>query len=196
MVKEYVPAIAAVAAALTTGFCKEDENEFGPVHVYVAPATAPVLKLKDEPAHTGPLLAATGVTGGFTITVVVPAMLVHPLTVAVTEYAPAIAVVALALTDGSSEVEVNVFGPVHEYVAPAIVLAVKFNVAPVQTGPLLPAVGEDGIGFTTTVVVPAILVQPLTVAVTEYVPDIAVVAFVLTDGSSDVDVNEFGPVHE
>jgi hypothetical protein len=57
-------------------------------------------------------------------------------------------------------------------------------------------VGEDGIGFTTTVVVPATLVQPLTVAVTEYVPAIAVVALVLTDGSSDVDVNTFGPVHE
>jgi hypothetical protein len=59
----------------------------------------------------------------------------------------------------------------------------------------LPAVGAVGIGFTVTVVVPATLVQPLTVAVTEYVPDIAVVALALTDGSSDVDVNVFGPVH-
>jgi hypothetical protein len=113
MVSEYVPAITAVAFTLTVGFCEEEENAFGPVHVYVAPATAPVLKLSDEPAHTGPLSLATGVTGGFTTTVVVPAILVHPLTVTVTEYIPAMAVVALALTEGSSLAEVNVFGPVH-----------------------------------------------------------------------------------
>ena len=44
--------------------------------------------------------------------------------------------------------------------------AVKFKVDPSQTGLLLPAVGADGIGLTTTVVVPAALVQPATVAVT------------------------------
>jgi hypothetical protein len=61
---------------------------------------------------------------------------------------------------------------------------------------LLPAIGAAGIGLTTTVVVPATLVHPLTVAVTEYVPAIAVVALALTDGSSDVEVNVFGPVQE
>jgi hypothetical protein len=39
-----------------------------------------------EPAHTGPLLPATGADGiVLTTTVVVPETLVHPLTVAVTE---------------------------------------------------------------------------------------------------------------
>ena len=47
--------------------------------------------------------------------------------------------------------DVNPFGPVQVYVAPAIVLAVKFKVAPAQIGELLPAVGAAGIGFTVTV---------------------------------------------
>jgi hypothetical protein len=61
---------------------------------------------------------------------------------------------------------------------------------------LLAAVGADGIGFTVTVVVPATLVQPFTVVVTEYVPAIAVVALALTDGSSLDEVNVLGPVQE
>jgi hypothetical protein len=149
------------------------------------------------PEHTGPLLEGTGADGiGFTITEVVPAILVQPATIAVTEYVPDIAVVALALTEGSSSEETKVFGPVHEYVAPAIVLDVTFNAAPAHTGPLLPGIGAEGIGFTVTVVVPAILVQPATVAVTEYVPDMAVVALALTDGSSNEETKALGPVHE
>jgi hypothetical protein len=61
-------------------------------------------------------------------------------------------------------------------VAPVIVDAVRFNVDPAQIGPLLPAVGVDGIALTVAVVVPAELVQPLTVAVTLYNPVAAVVA--------------------
>ena len=49
-------------------------------------------------------------------------------------------------------------------------------VAPSQYGPPLLAVGVAGVGFTTTLVVPAAEVQPLTVIVTEYVPASAVVA--------------------
>jgi hypothetical protein len=48
-----------------------------------------------------------------------------------------------------------------------MVLAVKFKAEPAQIGPVLPAVGADGIALTTAVVVPAGLTQPLTVAVTE-----------------------------
>ena len=40
-------------------------------------------------------------------------------------------------------------------------------VAPWQYGPPLLAVGVAGVGFTTTLVVPAAEVQPLTVMVTE-----------------------------
>ena len=73
-------------------------------------------------------------------------------------------------------------GPVQEYVAFATVEAVRESVVPAQTGPLFPAVGAFGFAFTTGVVVPAELVHPLTVAVTEYSPAMLVVALVLTVG--------------
>ena len=60
-----------------------------------------------------------GVAGmGFTVTLVVPAAEVQPLTVMVTEYVPASAVVAFE-RGGFCKDEVKPFGPVHEYVAPA-----------------------------------------------------------------------------
>ena len=71
---------------------------------------------------------------------------------------------------GFWEVEEKLFGPLHEYVAPVIVLAVKLNVCPEQTVLLLPADGIPGGGFTVTVTVPAVLTQPFAVAVTEYIP--------------------------
>ena len=70
------------------------------------------------------------------------------------------------------------FGPVQEYVAPPTVGVESWIVAPSQYGPPFDAVGVAGIGFTTTSVVPAADVHPLTVIVTEYVPASAVVAFV------------------
>jgi hypothetical protein len=60
--------------------------------------------------------------------------------------------------------------------APPTVVEVKLSVVPEQTGLLLPAVGEAGVGFTTTEAVPAALVQPFVVTVTLYVPAIAAVA--------------------
>ena len=78
---------------------------------------------------------------------------------------PAIAAVAFEML-GFWIVLVKPFGPVQEYVAPAIVLPVKLIVPPAHKGLLLPAVGADGIAFTITFVVPALLVQPATVAVT------------------------------
>jgi len=57
------------------------------------------------------------------------------------------------------------------------------------------AVGVAGVAFTTTFVVPAAEVQPLTVIVTEYVPASAVVALDRVGFCRD-DVNPFGPVHE
>lgn len=50
---------------------------------------------------------------GLTVTVVVPIELVHPETVAVTEYVPAIAGVAETLTTGSSSADVKPLGPVQ-----------------------------------------------------------------------------------
>ena len=96
---------------------------------------------------------------------------------------------------GSSSVDVKPFGPDQEYVALAIVLAVRLNVYPVHIGLLLPGVGAAGGGLTVTLVVPAGPIQPNTVVVTEYVPEAAVVAAAML-GSSKVDVKLFGPVHE
>ena len=56
------------------------------------------------------------------------------------------------------------------------------------------AVGVAGVALTTTFVVPAAEVQPLTVTVTEYVPASAVVAFVRV-GFCSAEVKPFGPVH-
>ena len=47
-----------------------------------------------------------------TVTVVTPAVPVHPPTVTLTEYVPALAVVTLEIV-GSSKVEVKLFGPVQ-----------------------------------------------------------------------------------
>ena len=91
--------------------------------------------------------------------------------------------------------EVKPFGPVHEYVAPETVGVNSEIVAPSQYGPSLLAAGVAGVGLTTTLVVPAAEVQPLTVMVTEYVPASAVVAFE-RDGFCKDEVKPFGPVHE
>ena len=76
-----------------------------------------------------------------------------------TLYVPAIAVVELGRV-GFCVVLVNVLGPVQLYVAPVTVGVVKLIVLPAHTGELLLAVGVAGVAFTTTVVVPAKLVQP------------------------------------
>lgn len=122
------------------------------------------------------LLPAVGVAGAvFTVTLTVPAGLVQPFTVTVSEYVPVAAVVTPAI-DGFCTADVNPFGPVQLYVAPATALVVRFSVAPTHNGLLLEGVGAAGIGLTVTAVVPAALMQPLTVMVTEYVPVASVVA--------------------
>ena len=79
---------------------------------------------------------------------------------------PASASVALARVGFCSE-DVKPFGPVHAYVALATVGVKSEIVAPSQYGPPLVAVGVAGVAFTTTEVMPAAEVQPLTVMVTE-----------------------------
>ena len=168
---------------------------FGPVHAYVAPVTNAVESEIVAPAQYGPPLLAVGVDGtALTTTLVVPAAEVQPLTATVTEYVPASAVVAFDLVGFCSE-DVKPFGPVHAYVAPLTVGVESEIVAPAQYGPPLLAVGVAGVAFTTTDVVPAAEVQPLTVTVTEYVPAAAKVAFEIVGFCSD-EVKPFGPVHE
>jgi hypothetical protein len=147
------------------------------------------------PSQYGPPFVAVGVAGvALTTTFVVPAAEVQPLTVIVTEYVPASAVVAFARVGFWSK-DVNPFGPVHEYVAPLTNGVLSWIVAPSQYGPPLVAVGVAGAGLMTTFVVPAADVQPLTVIVTEYVPASAVVALARVGFCSE-DVKPFGPVHE
>jgi hypothetical protein len=83
---------------------------------------------------------------------------------------------------------------VHAYVVAEELLAgLPVELASTELGAVI--VGDVGLAFTVTVVVPADEVQPLTVAVTEYVPDIAVVALAIV-GFCRLDVKPFGPVHE
>src|SRR5947207_8665395 len=194
MVTEYVPA-SAVVALPRVGFCSADVKPFGPVHEYVAPLTVGVLSWIVAPSQYGPPLVAVGVAGvALTTTFVVPAALGQPLTVIVTEYVPASAVVAFVRV-GFCSADVKPFGPVKAYVAPLAVGVLSWVVAPSQYGPPLVAVGVAGIVLTTTFVDPAALVQPFTVTVTEYVPASAVVALPRV-GFCSADVKPFGPVHE
>src|SRR6266567_3934136 len=104
-----------------------------------------------------------GVEGiGLTVTPVVPAAEVQPLTVTVTEYVPASAVVAFARVGFCCE-EVKPFGPVQAYVAFATAGVESAIVEPAQNGPPFDAAGVAGIGFTTTGVVPPAEAQPFTV---------------------------------
>src|SRR5205814_9045811 len=129
------------------------------------------------PWQYGPPFDGVGVAGvALTTTFVVPAAEVQPLTVMVTEYVPASAVVALERV-GFCCADVKPFGPVHEYVAPLTNAVDSEIVAPSQYGPPFEALGVAGVAFTTTFVVPAAEVQPLTVIIKEYVPASAAVAF-------------------
>jgi hypothetical protein len=127
------------------GFCEEEVKLFGPVQEYVAPATVLAVKLSVCPEQMVLLFPAVGTAGGkFITTEVVPIGPVHPLTVTATEYVPALAVVALPIT-GSSDASEKLFGPVHAYVAPEMVFAVKLSAVPTQTGVLLPTEGAPGV---------------------------------------------------
>ena len=76
--------------------------------------------------------------------VVLAAVPVQPFTVMLTLYVPASADVALGIL-GFCVPDVNPLGPVHAYVAPATVAAVRFIVLPVHTGLLLDAAGDSGV---------------------------------------------------
>ena len=140
-----VPASADVALGIL-GFCKFETKLLGPVHAYVAPATVAAVRFIVLPVHTGLLLDAAGDSGvWFTITVVVLAAVpVQPFTVMFTLYVPASADVAFVIV-GFCAADVKPLGPVHTYVAPVTVAAVRFIVLPVHTGLLLDAAGESGV---------------------------------------------------
>jgi hypothetical protein len=108
----YVPDIATVALVME-GFCTDEEKLFGPVQLYVAPATAGVDRLMVLPEHTGELPDADGVAGVASITTVtVPGAELQPL-FTITVYVPAIAGVALLIVGFCTELA-KLFGPVQE----------------------------------------------------------------------------------
>jgi hypothetical protein len=133
-----------------------------------------VVKFKVAPVHNGELLPALAVGALLTVTVT-DDVAVQPL-FTITVYDPLIAVVEFVIV-GFCKVEVKLFGPVQEYVAPATVVVVRLIVFPLQTGELLPALAVGALLTVTTTL--EVVKQPLTVTVTVYVPLIAVVAFVL-----------------
>lgn len=152
------------------------------------------MRLIVDPSHSGLLLDAVGADGvGFTVIAIVTGVLAHPL-LTMQVYVPAAASVTLEI-EGFCNDEENPFGPVHEYVEPITRLALRLSVLPTHTGELLDNVGAEGGVFTSTLTVPALLVQPFTVTVNEYVPASATVALAIL-GFCNAELNPFGPVHE
>lgn len=83
IVTKYVP-LAAVVALAIDGACCDEAKLFGPVQLYVAPATVGVLRVSVPPAQIGPSLLAVGVDGsGLTVTVPEP-LLAQPVEPSVT----------------------------------------------------------------------------------------------------------------
>ena len=97
------------------------------------------VKFNGCPIHTGVLLVAVNVGNGLITTAAVLIESIHPLpSVTLNLYTPAIAAVAAADTCGLFEAEVYVLGPLHAYIVP-LVVPVRFNGCPSQTGVLLDA---------------------------------------------------------
>jgi hypothetical protein len=69
-VREYIPAIAAVALVDTTGLCSPELNPLGPLHVYANIPPGPPVRLNCAPGQTGPLFEAVADGAGLTIFVI------------------------------------------------------------------------------------------------------------------------------
>ena len=68
-----------VIALTIEGFWSDEANPFGPVQLYVAPATIEAYKFNVLPAQIGPLLDAVGADGrGLTVAVVMAGAEVQP----------------------------------------------------------------------------------------------------------------------
>ena len=101
-----------------------------------------------------------------TTTLVELALLEQPFADVVTEYDPEFIIATLFII-GFCNVDVKPFGPAQLYVAPATVVADRFNVDPSHNGPLLEADALAGIALTTTLVELELLEQPFDDVVTE-----------------------------
>jgi len=119
-------------------------------------------------------------------------LLVHPLTVALTWYSPALAIVTFEI-ELFCVVAVNALGPVQAYVAPGMADADKFKLLPVHNAPLFVAAGGLGVALIFTDVDAFALEHPLTVTNALYIPAFASDAFCI-DGFWAEDIKPFGPV--
>ena len=126
----YIPA-AAVPTVNDAGLSNVDVNPFGPLHKYeVAPVAAPV-RVRVDPLHTDVEdgVADTVVGVVFTVIAVVVAVVLPQLLAATSVYIPAEAVPTVN-DAGTRSVEVNPFGPLHEYDVAPVAAPVSVNVLP------------------------------------------------------------------
>src|SRR5207249_2255154 len=129
------------------------------------------------PAQIGPSLLASV---PFTVAVAVAWDDVQPLTLTVTLYVPAAAIVAFGMV-GFCRGGAKLFGPVQVYVAPVTVEANNCNVWPGQIGPLFEAVGGEGIGVILTNLLQVISQQLFLVTFKVKVNETKLPAFTETD---------------
>jgi hypothetical protein len=144
------------------------------------------------PEHTGLLLAAKAKGAAFIVTFT-DVEEEHPPLVTITVYNPVAAVVTL-LIPGFCCVELNPFGPDHEYEVAPPGPELKLSVLPAQTGLLLDAVAF-GAEFTSTVVNACAVHPAAFVTVTVYVPACSEVTFTRVGFCCMVEY-AFGPLHE
>src|SRR4030095_15381822 len=103
------------------------------------------------------------------------------------------AFVVAFISIGFCEPELKPFGPVHEYEALLIKPAISEMIFPLHKGLLLDAVGAGGRGLIIIFVDEGALVQPLTVEVTLYIPELRIPALLITGWEPD-ELNPLGPV--
>ena len=156
-----------------------------PLHVLVPHAS--FVQVIEVPAQEPPgwqtslyvqrLLSLQETPVPLTVAAVVAPVDAQPLTVTVTVYVPPAAPVAFGI-DGFCALEVNPFGPVQLYVAPATVDALRFRVAPAQIGPLFDAPGADGAALTVRIADADVTDCPSGfVIVIVFVPGVAAIVF-------------------
>ena len=96
---------SAFVTELTLGFCEVELKLFGPVQLYVAPASVLAFRSSVENWHSGPLLEAEGAAGVALTVIFTESVFWHPVAaiVSVSVYM----VVVTGLTDGLDVVSVN-----------------------------------------------------------------------------------------
>lgn len=143
------------------------------------------MNVTEDPAHDGfdpdvIAMVTDGVTVAFTTTATVPAALVQPLSVTVTEYVPVAAVVAFEILE-FLVLEVNPFGPVQLKEAPGTFDVVKLRVVFAHIGPLLVGAGVAGVAVTVIIIELDAAVAAVTHVALEVSTQVTACPFVIED---------------